>query len=249
MSNEFKDRNVVVTGAGSGNGRAIAIAFAAAGARVVCADRNIAGAQETVDSIAAGGGEAIAVPADIIVAADCERVISSCNEKFGAVDVLVNNAGVSMRGGILDLSEADWDKQFAINVKGAFLMTRAAVANLRERKGTIVNIASIAGLRGSATHLAYSSSKHAVVGFTRSLALELASQGVRVNAVCPGLVDTPMIAYQGIETIKKRAETAYPMGRIGTPDEVAQVVLHLASRAASWTTGLCYVADGGTMLL
>lgn len=249
MSADIKGRNVVVTGAGSGNGRAISIAFAAADARVVCADRNPAGARETVDSIVRSGGEAIAIEADITLAVDCKRAIATCNDKFGAVGILVNNAGVSMRGGVLELSEADWDKQFAINVKGAFLMTQAAVPDLRSTKGNIVNIASIAGLRGSATHLAYSSSKHAVIGMTRSLALELASQGVRVNAVCPGLVDTPMIAYQGIETIRKRAETAYPMGRIGTPDEVAQVVLHLASNAASWTTGLCYVADGGTMLL
>ena len=249
MSADFKGRCVVVTGAGSGNGRAIAVAFAAAGARVACIDRNGATAKATVDAIHAARGEAAAVEADITVAADCRRAVAAAKEKFTAVDILVNNAGISVRGGLLELSEADWERQFAVNVKGAFLMTQAAIADIRAGKGNIVNVASIAGLRGSATHLAYSASKHALVGMTRSLALELAPHGVRVNAICPGLVDTPMIAYQGIETIKSRVASSYPLGRMGVPDDVAKVVLHLASDDASWTTGLCYVADGGTMLL
>jgi NAD(P)-dependent dehydrogenase (short-subunit alcohol dehydrogenase family) len=232
----------IVTGAGSGNGRAIALALAAEGARVICADIDDAGAHETAARI---GPDARAMKADIRSDADCRHCAAAAQALDGPL-ILVNNAGVLVRGGILDLSEADWDRQFDINVKGAFLMTRAAAPLLRERGGCVVMVASIAGLRGAATHLAYSASKHALVGMTRSLALELAPQGVRVNAVCPGLVHTPMLG--DVAGDLPQRVRAYPLGRLGQPEDVASVVVHLASDAAAWTTGLCYALDGGAGL-
>ena len=247
MSTDFKNRCAVVTGAGSGNGRAIANALAAAGARVVCADRNLAAADETVAAIKTAGGQAVAVEADIAVAADCQRTIAQARQHFGAVDILVNNAGILPRGGLKKTTEADWDRAFAVNVKGAFLMTQAAIDDLCAQKGTIVMVASVAGIRGIGSHLAYSSTKHAVIGMTRSLALELGPQGVRVNAIAPGTIETPMMTYPG-SNLKARGET-FPLRRIGQPEEVAKVVLHLASGDADWTTGLVYVMDGGRTLM
>ncbi len=247
MKTDFKDRCAVVTGAGSGNGRAIASAFAAAGARVVCADRNLVAAEETVAAIRQSGGQAVSVEADISVAADCRRTVAQARQHYGAVDILVNNAGILPRGGIRDLTEAAWDQAYAVNVKGAFLMTQAAIDDLCAQKGNVVMVASIAGIRGVGSHLAYSSSKHAVIGMTRSLALELGPQGVRVNAIAPGTIETPMMTYPG-SNLKARGE-AFPLRRIGQPEEVAKVVLHLASGDADWTTGHVYVMDGGRTLL
>ena len=247
MNNDFEGRCVVVTGAGSGNGRAIANAFAAAGARVVCSDRNLAAAVETVAAIKAAGGQALAVEADIAVAADCQRTVAQAREHFGAVDILINNAGILPRGGVKDLTEADWDRAFDVNVKGAFLMTQAAIDDICAVKGNIVMVASIAGIRGVGSHLAYSATKHAVVGMTRSMALEFGPRGVRVNAIAPGTIETPMMTYPG-SNLKARGE-GFPLRRIGQPEEVAEVVLHLASNAAAWTTGHIYVMDGGRTLL
>jgi NAD(P)-dependent dehydrogenase (short-subunit alcohol dehydrogenase family) len=247
MNKDFEGCCAVVTGAGSGNGRCIANAFAAAGARVVCSDRNLAAAVETVAAIKAAGGHAVAVEADISVAADCQRTIAQAREHFGAVDILVNNAGILPRGGVKDITEADWDRAYAVNVKGAFLMTQAAVDDLCVQKGNIVMVASVAGIRGVGSHLAYSSSKHAVVGMTRSLALELGPKGVRVNAIAPGTIETPMMTYPG-SNLKARGDK-FPLQRIGQPEEVAKVVLHLASSDADWTTGLIYVMDGGRTLM
>lgn len=246
MTTSVGGKSAIVTGAASGNGRAIALALAAAGAGVVCADRQAEAAQETVQMIEAAGGLAWACAMDVTRAADCERTAALAQQRLGGIDFLVNNAGILVRGGVLDLSEEDWDRQYAVNVKGGFLMTRAAAPALTQRKGAIVMVSSVAGLRGAAGHLAYSSSKHAVIGMMRCLALELGPQGVRVNAVCPGLVRTPMIADQTSQLPARVA--AYPLGRIGEPEDVAKVVLHLLSPEAAWTTGLAYALDGGTGL-
>ncbi|CAN5501199.1 3-oxoacyl-[acyl-carrier-protein] reductase [soil metagenome] len=243
----MKGLTAVVTGAGSGNGRAIAEAFAAHGANVVCADRDAASAIDTVRRIEAVGGAALAATMDVTSADDCKGTTTAAADRFGAIDVLVNNAGVLIRGGLLELSEAQWDLSYGVNVKGCFLMSKAAAPYLKARRGNIVNVASVAGLRGSGGHLAYSSSKHALVGMTKCMALELGAAGVRVNAVCPGLVDTPMLNDVAAAQLESRGK-GYPLGRIGQPADVADAVLHLASAEASWVTGHCYVTDGGSLL-
>ncbi len=246
MGADLQERCAIVTGAGAGNGRAIALSLAGAGAAVVCADNREAPAQETVSLIGTQGGRGRAVVMDVADAAACRRAVAIAVEEFGSVDILVNNAGILVRGGLMDLSEAEWDRAYAVNVKGGFLMTQAAGRELRRAAGAVVMVASLAGLRGSGSHLAYSSSKHAVVGMTRCLALELAADGVRVNAVCPGLVETDMIRDRAADLPARLP--GYPLGRIGQPEDVARAVLHLVSAEAAWTTGLCYALDGGAGL-
>ena len=247
MANGIEGKCAIVTGAGSGNGRAIAKALAAAGASVMCADLNSGAAEETAGSIVASGGQAAFVQMDVSNSEDCHRTAETAVERLGGIDILVNNAGILVQAGLLDLSEAQWERVFAVNVKGSFLMAHAAAPQLKNRSGSIVMISSIGGLRGSAGYLAYSSSKHALIGMTRCIALELAQFGVRVNAVCPGLIRTPMIEDMSGSTLSGRL-AGYPLGRLGEPEDVSGVVVHLVSTEAAWVTGLCYSVDGGAAL-
>lgn len=243
---EDRTRCAIVTGSGGGNGRAIALELAKHRIAVVTSDINLDAASETSNMIVREGGRSISVKADITSMDDCEKSVAIALDTFGSVDILVNNAGVLIRGGILDTSIADWDFVHGVNAKGTFLMTKAAASPIIESGGNIVIVASLAGLRGTATHLAYSSTKHALIGMTRCLALELAPHGVRVNAICPGLVDTDMIKDNTVSVAQR--SKAYPLGRIGTPLDVARVVWHLVSPESAWTTGTCYRLDGGAGL-
>lgn len=247
----FTDRTTLVTGAGSGIGRTVALALAAEGANVVAAGRRREQLQETVALIEAAGGKALAVTADVSRAADVEAAVAAAVEFFGSLDVAVNNAGV-FRGGapLAELSDEDWRTQLDINVTGVFLALRAEIRQMRTQPtgGAIVNIASTFGVHtrnpGAA---AYSASKAAVSVLTRGAALDHIRDGVRINAVSPGAVETPMSLRPGEDDAARaaRARASLPLGRISTTDEVAAAVLYLASDDATSVVGTDLVVDSG----
>jgi NAD(P)-dependent dehydrogenase (short-subunit alcohol dehydrogenase family) len=246
------DKVALVTGGSSGIGRATAIAFARTGAHTVVADINVEGGQETVRMISGQGGEGLFVQTDVTKSADAEALVRQIVSKFGRLDWAHNNAGF---GGDLvrtaDYSEATWDQVMDVNLKAVWLCMKYEVLQmLRQRSGAIVNTSSIAGLRGmprGARNAAYIASKHGVVGLTKVAALDYASDGIRINVVCPGFIDTPMVA-RGFPTPEDLAPVMAelePVTRLGTPEEVAQAVLWLCSDAASFVTGHTMVVDGG----
>jgi NAD(P)-dependent dehydrogenase (short-subunit alcohol dehydrogenase family) len=250
----------IVTGPGAGNGRAIAQLFAAEGARVTCADLDGSAARAVAEGIAGMGGQAIAVQMDHTIAADCERTVAAAQDAFGVTGVLVNNAGVAMMGTALDVTEEDLLRQLRINVVGPFLMARAVLPGMiAAGAGSIVMIASAAGLQARQSGAPYVTSKHAVIGLTRSLAADYARHGVRVNAVCPGLVRTSMseayLEYRArklgasVEQVAAEVAQEFPLGRLGRPEDVAAATLHFASDESSWVTGETYLLDGGQVLL
>ncbi|MEU2749344.1 glucose 1-dehydrogenase [Streptomyces collinus] len=247
----FTDRTALVTGAGSGIGRTIARALAAEGANVVVVGRRREPLEETVESIEAAGGKALAVTADVARAADVEAAVAAAVEHFGSLDVAVNNAGV-FRGGapLADLAEEDWHTQLGVNVTGVFLALRAEIRQMRTQPsgGAIVNIASTFGAH--ARHpgaAAYAATKAAVSVLTRGAALDHIREGIRINAVSPGAVNTPMSLQPGETEADRsaRARTALPLGRVTTTEEVAAAVLHLASDDAASTVGTDLVVDSG----
>lgn len=236
----------IVTGAARGLGRAIALELAAAGAKVVV---NYAGshekAQEIVQMIAAAGGEAIAVQADVSQAEDVERLLKATLDKYGKVDILVNNAGIARDNLLLRMKEGDWDAVLATNLKGVFLCTKAVSKGmLKQRSGVIINISSVVGLSGNAGQANYAAAKAGVIGFSKSMAKELASRGIRVNAVAPGYISTDMTAILP-ETAKTEILAKIPLGHVGEPQDVAKAVLFLVSPAASYITGQTLCVDGG----
>jgi NAD(P)-dependent dehydrogenase (short-subunit alcohol dehydrogenase family) len=249
MSGQLVGKVALVTGAGSGIGRASALALSRAGARVVACDNVTEGGEETVARIRAGGSEATFVVADVSRAADVEALIDQAVERYGRLDCAHNNAGVLGERVLTgDGTESDWDRTLAVNLKGVWLCMRAEIGQMvRQGAGAIVNTASIAGLVGLANRPAYVASKHGVVGLTKAAALEYASAGIRVNAVCPGYVRTPLIepALAAIPELEAQITAMAPVGRLGSPDEVAEAVTWLCSDAASFITGAALPVDGG----
>lgn len=247
MSQPFKDKTIFVTGAAGGIGRAAALAFAAAGGRVTIADRDGAQLAETARLIAAGGGEAHAVTLDVTDAAAVDVAIDDHVARWGGIDCAFNNAGVALEDANTDWGTAAlFDRTMAVNVNGILNCMRAELRHMTPRRsGVIVNTASIAGETG-AGGAGYCGSKHAVIGLTRSAALRYAAEGIRINAVCPGVIATPMTA--GMADDPKTAAIIaqmQPMGRIGQPEEIATAVLFLCSDAASFITGHPLAVDGG----
>ncbi len=240
----------MVTGAGSGIGRAAALAFAAAGARVVATDIDLRSARETVESLPEG--HAVAIELDVAREADVTRTFDAVLARWGRIDHLFNNAGI--RGGRVEaheLSEAAFRQVMDINVTGAFLCQREALRTMYAAgRGTIVNMASIMGLATGPGALHYTVSKHAVIGMTKAAAFEAAPRGVRVNAVAPGTVETPLnVMLAGSEeAMRERYTPSYPIGRLGRPDEIAEAVVWLSGGASSFVTGHTLVLDGGYLL-
>ncbi|MFZ8964819.1 MAG: SDR family oxidoreductase [Steroidobacteraceae bacterium] len=246
MKYDFEGKVALVTGAASGIGRATALAFAGSGAAVVVADLDIAGGEETVALARAAGGRAVFQRCDVASESDVAALVGRAISEYGRLDFAHNNAGINS----LAVDEWDtpvWQKSLSVNLTGVMLCMRAeAEVMLTQGSGAIVNTASISGLVGNASQPAYTATKHAVVGLTRHGALKWARKGIRVNCVCPGVIDTPMV--EGVASrpeIRKIMEGMTPLGRFGRPEEVAAGVLWLCSDAASFVTGHPLVIDGG----
>jgi len=241
----------VITGAGSGIGRATAQLFAGEGARVVIADLNKEAGEAVVSEIRDLGGRAAFERADVTNARDCERLVDRAMREFGRIDVLFNNAGIIRRASVAELSEADWDRVMAVNVKSIFFLCRLVIPiMIRNGGGSVINMSSGWGLAGGARAAAYCASKGAVVLMTRAMAIDHGKQNIRVNCLCPGDTDTGMLRHEAQqlgETAERfLSESARrPLGRLGKPDEIARAALFLATPASSFVTGAALVVDGG----
>lgn len=258
MADKLLDGKVaLVTGAGGGIGRATALAFAGEGAKVVVSDVSVRGGEETLERIRQTGGEGIFVQTDVSQAEQVEALVKNAVEAYGRIDCAVNNAGIE---GAMELTgdyeEAEWDKVLSINTKGIFLCMKYQLRKMvMQGSGTIVNTSSIAGLRGAATMPAYAASKHAVIGLTKTAAIEYAEAGIRVNAVCPGTVDTGMVdrmvdQFEGDDDDALLRETILgidvtPMRRQAQPEEIAKAIVWLSSDGSSFVTGHAMSVDGG----
>jgi NAD(P)-dependent dehydrogenase (short-subunit alcohol dehydrogenase family) len=245
----LENSSVIVTGGGSGIGRAAALRFAREGARVVVADLNAEAANAVVEQIQAAGGEAVAVAGDLGEQAVVEQVVSTAVDRFGGLDVLVNNAGIMDRmSAAADVSDAEWERVIRVNLTAPFLLTRAALPHMLARgKGAIVNTASEAALRGSAAGTAYTVSKHGIVGLTRSVAIMYRNAGIRANAIAPGGTRTNIAVDADPAAHGPRTVGAYMpnVGRVAEADEQAAAIVFLASEAASTISGAILPVDGG----
>ena len=251
---DFTDKVALITGGGGGIGRATALAFAKAGAKVVIVDYDAAAGEATAGIVRQQGGEAKFIKADVTKSADVANYVKETLDTYGKIDCFFNNAGIEGNlAHTADYDEAVFDQVIGVNVKGVFLGLRHVLpVLLKQKSGAVVNTASVAGLVATPGMPAYVASKHAVIGLTKTAAGEVARQGVRVNAVCPGPVDTrmihsleKMISPDDPESVNKRYQGAIPSGRYTTPEEIANIVLFLSSDLASNITGAQYVVDGG----
>ena len=251
MTASFEGRVAVVTGAAGGMGRAIAEAFAAAGAAVAAGDINEQGGRETVDGIVQGGGRAVFVPTDVSSAADAERLVATAVNDFGGLDCAVNAAAIENEMvPLAETDEADFDRMIAVNLKSVFLCMKYELRAMlgQGRGGAIVNIASTNSFRPQPNQASYTASKHGVIGLTRAAAIDYGGHGIRVNAICPGAIDTPMLR----NAMERRGRDADDvarrlslLGRFGTPAEIAKAALWLCSDESSFTMGHALAVDGG----
>ncbi|MBU6457728.1 MAG: glucose 1-dehydrogenase [Bradyrhizobium sp.] len=258
----LKGKTAMVVGAGSigpgwGNGKATAVTFARQGAQVFCVDRNEAAAQETAGIVTAEGGNATAFTADVSRAADVEAMVAACLKTFGRIDVLDNNVGIAEIGSVVEVSEAEWDRVFAVNLKSAFLAMKHVIPVMqRQRGGSIINISSIASIRHlGVSYVTYATTKAAMNQMTRTTAVQFAPDHVRVNAILPGLMKTPMVEHSAglaasyakgdVEAMWRARDAQVPMGHMGDAWDVANAALFLASDESKYVTGIELVVDGG----
>jgi len=241
----LSDRVAIVTGAGRGIGRAIALKLAGAGATVVLSDILEKEAGAVAGEIKAAGGKSLAMLADVSQAADVARLVEETLAAYGKIDILVNNAGIARDRLLLRMSEEDWDKVLDVDLKSVYLCTRAVLRYmLKQRWGRVISLSSIAGLVGNPGQANYSAAKAGVIGFTRTVAREVGSHGVTVNAIAPGFIDTDMTR-QMEEERRQEIKKHIPLGRAGTPHDVAEAVAFLASEEAGYITGQVLSVDGG----
>jgi 2-keto-3-deoxy-L-fuconate dehydrogenase len=243
-------RRALVTGGGSGIGEATAMALASRGAAVVIADRDETNGSRVARAIVEGGGSAVFVPLDVSDEMSCRDAADRATAD-GPLDILVNNAGIGHVGTVTTTTAGDLDRMYAVNVRGVFNMSRACIGPMLERRqGNVVNIASIGGIVGIRDRLAYCTTKFAVVGLTKSMALDHATEGVRVNCICPGRVETPFVSarlkeYPDPEAAYREMAATQAVGRMGRPDEIAAAVVYLVSDEAAFITGSALIIDGG----
>lgn len=242
------NKTAIVTGAGTGIGRACAIALAQAGANVTLVGRRAPQLEETARVI---GNSALALPADVTLQPDIDRVIAQTVARFGSLNVLLNNAGVLHVGNAEQITEAQWDQTFNVNVRGLWLFSRSVLPPMRKaRGGSIINVASVLGINAARNRAAYAPSKGAVVLLTKSMALDYAPENIRVNAICPGFVETELTAEviskaPDPQAVRRERMAAHPLGRFGKPEDVASLAVYLAGDEASWVTGGTFPVDGG----
>jgi NAD(P)-dependent dehydrogenase (short-subunit alcohol dehydrogenase family) len=234
----------IITGGGSGIGKAIAMAFVREGAQVVIAGRDSKKLALAAEEI---GANCLAIAADVSQAHDVQKLVNAAVEKFKRVDVLVNNAAVLLPGTAESLSEQDFDQTFNINVRGLWLLSRAVLPHMRVAGGgSIINIGSVLSLLGARNRVAYSASKGAVVAMTKAMALDHAAENIRVNCICPGIVETELVAkFNTDENVRRQRLALHPAGRFGRPEDIASAAVYLASDESGWTTGSNLTVDGG----
>jgi NAD(P)-dependent dehydrogenase (short-subunit alcohol dehydrogenase family) len=252
VSDRLKDKVAIITGAGSrgpglGNGKAAAILFAREGAHVLCVDAKLENAEETAKLIAQEGGEAVVFAADVTRKADCDGMVKATLDRWGAVDILHNNVGIESRKTLFEVTEEEWDQVMSVDLKSMLLATQAAARPMVARgRGAIICVSSVAAMRGHG-RTAYAAAKAGVIGFVRTCAAQLGPKGVRVNAIAPGMVWTPMVESVGPELREKRRK-ASPLGTEGEGWDVGWAAVFLASDEARWVTGQTLVVDGGLTL-
>lgn len=240
-----KEKVAVVTGASRGIGRSIALALAAQGATIVAVDMDQASTEAVVAELQAAGGKALAVVGNVTVSADVERMIDAATEAFGRVDILVNNAGITRDGLLMRMKDDDWDAVLNVNLKGAFLCTRAVFKVMsKQRYGRIINIASVVGQMGNAGQANYCASKAGLIGLTKSNAREMAKRSITVNAVAPGFIATAMTDALS-DKVRAELTAQIPLERLGSSDDIANAVVFLASEAAGYITGHVLSVNGG----
>lgn len=248
MTSRLKDKTAIVTGAGSGIGRACAIALAREGAKVALVGRR----RERLEAVAREiGGSALVLPADVSIQQEIDRVVEQTVSEFGGLSVLVNNAGVLHIGTAEQITEAQWDETFNVNVRGVWLLSRAVLPHLRlARGGSIINIASVLGINGAPNRASYAPSKGAVVLLTKCMAIDHGQENIRVNAICPSFVETDLTAEviskaPNPAAVRKERTAVHPIGRLGQPEDIAGLAVYLASDESSWVTGAAFPVDGG----
>lgn len=250
---EFAAKVVLVTGAAMGIGAAVATLFAERGASVVLVDRAEREVTNLLTTLKDKKLKAHAIPADVSIASEVESAIKESIKVFKQLDIVSNNAGIQRYGTVETTSETEWDEVMNVNLKSVYLVCHYALPYLKKRKGSIVNMASVQSFATQQNVAAYTTSKHALIGLTRSMALDFAKEGIRVNAVAPGTVDTPMLRWavsldSDPATLMHTVENMHPLKRIAQAQEIAEVVAFLASERASFVTGATLVADGGLLL-
>ncbi len=247
----LKGKVALITGGASGIGRATALLFAQEGAAVMVADVNPALGQSAAQEIQSQGGRAAFTLCDVTQAEDCRLAVAATLEQFGRLDILFNNAGIIRRADVVETTEAEWDRVLAVNLKSIFLMSKYTVPVLAKAGGgAIINTSSGWGIKGGPKAVSYCASKGAVVNMTRAMAIDHGEQNIRVNCICPGDVDTPMLRHEALQLGQPEAEflaeaAIRPLRRFGKPVEIAQAVLYLASDASSYVTGAALLVDGG----